>query len=49
MLHALAYSKSHFHAVQYCAETLEKNGFTELKETAAWTLEAGKGYFFKRN
>lgn len=35
--------------MQWCANTLLENGFTELKETGKWHLEAGKGYFFKRN
>lgn len=49
VLKALGYSQSHFHAVQWCADSLSKNGFTELKETGKWHLEGGKGYFFKRN
>jgi aspartyl aminopeptidase len=40
---------THFHTVNYCKETLGKNGFTELKETNKWVLEAGKSYFFTRN
>jgi aspartyl aminopeptidase len=42
-------SPSHFHAVNYCKDLLRLNGFTELKETAKWDLEAGKGYYFTRN
>ena len=42
-------SQSQFHAVNYCADQLKQNGFTEVKETDKWTLEPGKGYFFTRN
>lgn len=35
--------------MQWCADHLKQNGFTELKETGKWALEGGKGYFFKRN
>ena len=49
IMDALNKSKSHFHAVNFCADTLHANGFAELKETGKWTLEAGKGYYFRRN
>lgn len=42
-------SVSHFHAVEYCKNQLAQNGFTEIKETGKWSLEAGKGYYFTRN
>ena len=42
-------SPSHFHAVNYCKDLLKLNGFTEIKETESWSLEAGKGYYFTRN
>ena len=43
-------SVSHFHAVEYCKNVLASNGFTELKESEAWShLEWGKGYYFTRN
>ena len=42
-------SPSHFHAVNYCKSLLAQNGFIEIKETAQWSLEQGKGYYFTRN
>ena len=42
-------SPSHFHAVNYCKQQLNQNGFVELKETEKWNLVAGKGYYFTRN
>lgn len=42
-------SPSHFHAVNYCKNVLSTHGFTEIKETSKWSIEAGKGYYFTRN
>ena len=42
-------SPSHFHAVNYCKNTLKNSGFTEIKEVEQWSLESGKGYYFTRN
>ena len=42
-------SPSHFHAVNYCKNTLKNSGFTEIKEVDQWSLESGKGYYFTRN
>jgi aspartyl aminopeptidase len=38
-----------FHAVAESARRLVAAGFTELTESAAWKLEAGRGYFVARN
>lgn len=42
-------SVTQFHAVNHCRERLLKGGFQEIREIDAWTLAAGKGYFFTRN
>ena len=42
-------SPTAFHAALNIAETLTKNGFTELDEAKPWKLEKGKGYFVRRN
>ena len=49
IIEGLNASQSHFHAVNYCKSQLKLNGFTEIKETDKWTLQAGKGYYFTRN
>ena len=42
-------SPSSFHAVQTISSLLEKEGYTELKESEKWNPEEGKGYFVCRN
>lgn len=42
-------SPSSFHAVHTIASLLEKEGYTELKESEKWNPEEGKGYFVCRN
>ena len=37
-----------YHTAETAAQKLSEAGFTELCESAAWTLEAGKGYFVRR-
>jgi len=37
-----------WHAAAALARRLTEAGFTELSEAGAWTLEAGRGYFFVR-
>ena len=46
---ALNSSVSHFHAIQYCSETLQKAGFKMLNESDNWKLEPNGKYFFTRN
>lgn len=38
-----------YQAIANTAEMLRENGCTELTESAAWNLEAGKGYYVTRN
>lgn len=42
-------SPSSFHAIETIKEELNKNGFNELLESKAWTLEKGKKYYVTRN
>ena len=42
-------SPTTFHAVSTVGKRLEAEGFTALSEADAWSLEAGKGYYFTRN
>lgn len=42
-------SPTAFHAAQTMAKQLSAAGFTELYETDAWALQAGKRYYVKRN
>jgi aspartyl aminopeptidase len=49
ILAGLNASPSHFHAVNYCKAQLKEAGFTEIKETEKWKLEAGQSYYFTRN
>lgn len=42
-------SPTAFHAAHTMAQQLVAAGFTELHETDAWSLEAGKRYYVKRN
>lgn len=38
-----------FHAVERIGQELEKNGYTELKESLSWTVRPGGNYYVKRN
>ncbi len=49
LLSFLQASPTPFHATQNMAEQLSAAGFAELDEAAAWSLQAGKRYFIKRN
>lgn len=49
MLAFVSGSPTAFHAVRAAAERLEQQGFRELQESAAWTLERGGRYFVCRN
>jgi len=49
LLEFLDASPTPFHAARNIAEQLKKAGFVEVKESDAWNLEAGLGYFLLRN
>ena len=49
LLHFIDESPTAFQAVKNLGDMAEKAGFTELKETEEWSLEAGKSYYVKRN
>lgn len=49
LLNFLQVSPTAFHATKAIAEQLSAAGFSELDESAAWNLKAGKRYFIKRN
>lgn len=49
MLAFINASPTCFHAVDNIRKMLEERGFEERRETEAWTLEAGKGYYVIRN
>ena len=40
---------SPFHAVSYCADRLEQEGFLRLEESGCWDLLPGGRYFVTRN
>ena len=49
LLRFLADSPTPFHAVQALAGLLSARGFTEIEESAAWSLTPGGRYFLRRN
>lgn len=49
LLKFLDASPTPFHASKNLAACLSEQGFIEVKESAAWELEAGKGYYLLRN
>ena len=42
-------SPSAWHSAHNLAKMLTENGYTELQEHEPWRLEAGCGYFVRRN
>ena len=49
MLEFIEKSPTCFQAVGNLKAALEKQGFSELRETEEWNLESGQGYFVTRN
>lgn len=49
LLSFIGRSPSVFHAVKELAEKLSEKGYTELRESDAWSLEDQKGYYVIRN
>ncbi len=49
MMDFIQKSPSCFHAINNIKETLVQKGFTELKESQVWKLDAGGKYFVTRN
>lgn len=49
LLHFIAQSPTPFHAVQTMSELLLRQGFEQLEENQAWTMQPGGKYFTTRN
>lgn len=49
LLEFIANSPTAFHVVESVAKQLNANGYTALKESEAWELIPGKGYYITRN
>ena len=45
----IAASPTAYHACAHVADILKSNGYTELFESDVWNIDAGKGYFVRRN
>ena len=49
LLNFIEASPSCYHVIHNMRKRLFSEGFQELKESSAWKLEMGKGYFVTRN